>query len=93
MLFRRDGVLRNSARGLMWMTIANAGAKSAKESWIHDLTAKDVATANQNERDAAAAFPSARGKRDIAGTLMGTARAAAAAAPPLQLTGAASAAQ
>jgi hypothetical protein len=86
MLFRGDGVPRQAARGLMWLTIANVSAKSTKEAWIHDLEVKDVGAASDNERSAAAAFLAARGKREIAAALVAPVHAAA--APPLQLTGA-----
>ncbi len=54
-----------------------------------------VSAANENERNAAAAFLAARGKREIAAALSTTARATSApvAAAPLQLTGAANPAQ
>ena len=91
MLFRGDGVPRQAARGLMWLTIANASAKTPKDAWIHDLAAKDLGAANENERGAAAAFLSARGKREMAIAL--TPPSHAAAPQPLQLTGASSPAQ
>ncbi len=90
MLFRGDGVPRQAARGLMWLSIASLSAKSGKEAWIRDLQAKDIAAANENERGAAAAFLSARGKREVAAELTMPRRAPA---PPLQLTGAASPSQ
>jgi uncharacterized protein len=86
MLFRGDGVPRQSARGLMWLTIACASAKAPKEAWIHDLQAKDLAAATDNERSAAAAFLTARGKREVTSLLVAPAHAAAVA--PLQLSGA-----
>jgi hypothetical protein len=91
MLFRGDGVPRQAARGLMWLSIASVNAKSPKDAWIHDLQVKDVAAAGDSERNAAAAYLAARGKREIAAALFSPARAAAAA--PLQLTGAAAPAQ
>ncbi len=90
MLFRGDGVPRQSARGLMWLATASVNAKSAKEAWIHDLQAKDLAAASENERSAAASFLAARGKREVAAILVAPARAAAA---PLQLTGASGSAE
>ncbi len=96
MLFRGDGVPRQAARGLMLLTIANVYAKTGKEAWIHDLHAKDLGAASENDRNAAAAYLSARGKREIAAAVAVPAHAApaaAAAAPPLQLTGAAGAQQ
>ena len=91
MLFRGDGVPRQAARGLMWLAIANASIKSPKDAWIRDLQAKDLAAAGENDRNAAAAYLSARGKREIAAELTTPVRAGAAA--PLQLTGAATPAQ
>jgi TPR repeat protein len=93
MLFRGDGVPRQAARGLMWLSIGAAGANAAKDSWIRDLQSKDVVVASDNERNAAAAFLAARGKREIAAALTAPAHSSAStsasAAPPLQLTGAA----
>jgi hypothetical protein len=95
MLFRGDGVPRQAARGLMWLLIGASSAKAPKESWIHDLQAKDLGAASDHERSAAAAFLSARGKREIAAALTAPAHAASApiASAPLQLTGAAAPAQ
>ena len=94
MLFRGDGVPRQAARGLMLLAIANVNAKAAKDAWIHELHARDLAAASENERGGAAAFLSARGKREIAAALIAPAHATtAAAAPPMQLTGAAGAQQ
>jgi TPR repeat protein len=93
MLFRGDGVPRQAPRGLMWLTIASAGDKMAKDGWIRDLAAKDIGAANENERGAAAAFLSARGKREMATALLPPPPPAAArleaTPPPMQLTGAA----
>ena len=88
MLFRGDGVPRQAARGLMWLSLASLAAKSPKDGWIRDLEAKDIASASDGERAAAAAFLNARGKRDVAAGLV-----SAHATPPLQLSGAASPAQ
>jgi TPR repeat protein len=93
MLFRGDGISRQAARGLMWLTIANSSAKAPKDGWIHDLAVKDLGAANENERDAAAAFLSARGNREMASALMAPARPAPPPPQPLQLTGASAPAQ
>ena len=98
MLFHGDGVPRQAARGLMWLTIAYASAKGPKDAWIHDFAAKDVAAATDGERDAASAFLSARGRRELAAVVLGGARATASAIvgpplQPLQLTGASAPAQ
>jgi TPR repeat protein len=86
MLFRGDGVPRQAARGLMWLTIAGAAAKAPQDAWIRDMLNKDVAAAADNDRAAAAAYLTARGKREIAAALVTPAHAA-----PLQLSGAAAA--
>ena len=86
MLFRGDGVPRQAARGLMWLSMAALSAKSPKDAWIHELEVKDIANASDGERNAAAAFLSARGKREVAAALIAT---PAHAPPPLQLSGAA----
>ena len=75
MLFRGDGVPRQAARGLMWLTIANVSAKSEKDAWIHELEAKDLGAASDNERSAAAAYPRrARQARDRRGARRARAR-------------------
>lgn len=86
MLFRGDGVPRQAARGLMWLSLAGLTAKSPKDGWIRDLQSKDVASASDGERNAAAAFLAARGKREVAAALIA---APALRSPPLQLSGAA----
>jgi len=83
MLFRGDGVPRQAARGLMWLSLASLASRGPRDGWIHDLEAKDRAVANDGERAAAEAFLAARGKPPRP----------AAAAPPLQLSGATSPAQ
>lgn len=97
MLFRGDGVPRQSARGLMWLVIGASSAKTPKDAWIHDLQAKDLGAASDNDRSAAAAFLAARGKREMAAALVGPPPHAATSTPvaaaPLQLTGAAAPAQ
>ena len=99
MLFRGDGVPRQSARGLMWLVIGAANAKTPKDAWIRDLQAKDLVAASDNDRSAAAAFLAARGKREIAAALVASpppphaAASTPVAAAPLQLTGAAAPAQ
>jgi hypothetical protein len=84
MLFRGDGVPRQAARGLMWLTIAGV----AKDSWIRDLQSKDLLAASDNDRNTAAAYLAARGKRDMASALAAPTHAASAVLPPLQLSGA-----
>ncbi len=62
LLFLGEGVPRQKARGLMWLTIAKNGAQGAKDEWIRDLYAKDFAAASDDDREVATAYLSARGK-------------------------------
>jgi TPR repeat protein len=64
LLFTGDGVPRQSARGLMWLTLAKLGAKTQKDAWIYDLHNKDFASASDDDREVAKAYLSARGRRD-----------------------------
>jgi uncharacterized protein len=89
LLFRGEGVPRQGARGLMWLSIACANDKAPKDAWIHDLQAKDLAAATDNERNLAANFIAARSKREAALAPAPPPRASA----PLQLTGASAPAQ
>lgn len=62
LLFIGEGVPRQKARGLMWLTVATNGAQGAKDEWIRELHAKDFAAASDDDREVAAAYLSARGK-------------------------------
>ncbi len=62
LLFLGEGVPRQRARGLMWLTIAKNGAQGAKDEWIRELHAKDFAAASDDDREVATAYLSARGK-------------------------------
>ncbi|MGO4870979.1 MAG: tetratricopeptide repeat protein [Roseiarcus sp.] len=62
LLFLGEGVPRQRARGLMWLTIAANGAQGAKDDWIRELHAKDLAAASDDDREVAATYLSARGK-------------------------------
>ncbi len=62
LLFLGEGVPRQRARGLMWLTIAKNGAQGAKDEWIRELEAKDFAAASDDDREVATAYLSARGK-------------------------------
>ncbi|MGD0641813.1 MAG: tetratricopeptide repeat protein [Roseiarcus sp.] len=62
LLFLGEGVPRQRARGLMWLTIAANGAQGAKDDWVRELRAKDMAAASDDDREVAAAYLSARGK-------------------------------
>jgi uncharacterized protein len=60
LLFSGDGVPRQRARGLMWLTIAKSAAKSPGDDWIKDLFVKDYSAASDDDRQAAAMFISER---------------------------------
>jgi uncharacterized protein len=60
LLFTGDGVPRQRARGLMWLTIAKSATKSPQDDWIKDLFVKDYASASDDDRQAAAMFISQR---------------------------------
>ena len=62
LLFLGEGVPRQRARGLMWLTIAKNGAQGGKDEWIRELYAKDFASASDDDREVATAYLSARGK-------------------------------
>lgn len=91
MLFVGDGVPRQSARGLMYLTMAHFSPKTPKEGWIDELHAKDFAAASEDDREAANLFLNAKGKREFA-TAATAAKPVAAppAAAPMKLNGAAS---
>jgi len=61
LLFLGEGVPRQRARGLMWLTLAKDGAQGAKDDWIRELLAKDLAAASDDDREVAIAYLSARG--------------------------------
>jgi len=84
LLFVGDGVPRQCARGLMWLALAKNGARGPKDAWIHELQAKDFAAASDDDREVAAAYLSARGKRDFSAAP----RAIGPTPPPMRLSGA-----
>ncbi len=53
MLFSGDGVQRQRARGLMWLTLAKEGANGKGQGWIADIYEQDMKAANVNDRQAA----------------------------------------
>jgi TPR repeat protein len=57
-----DGVPRQRARGLMWLTIAKSAAQGPKDDWMNDLYAKDFATASDDDRQIAALYLSDHAK-------------------------------
>jgi TPR repeat protein len=60
LLFVGDGVPRQRARGLMWLTIAKGGAHIPADDWIRDLYTKDYAAADDNDRQLAVILFDAR---------------------------------
>ncbi len=66
LLFLGEGVPRQRARGLMWLTLAKTAAQGPKDEWIRDLYTKDWATAGDDDREVAAAYISAHGKDGLA---------------------------
>ena len=62
LLFLGEGVPRQRARGLMWLSIAKNGAQGQKDEWIRELQAKDYGAASEDDRTVAGAYLSARGK-------------------------------
>ena len=62
MLFIGDGVPHQRARGLMWLGFANDAALGVSDVWIRDLYQRDFASANEEERQAAADLHDARVK-------------------------------
>jgi len=62
LLFVGDGVPRQRARGLMWLTIAKSVAQGPKDEWMRELYQKDYAAANEDDRQIAAVYLGERGK-------------------------------
>ena len=62
LLFAGDGLPRQRARGLMWLTIAKNAAHGAKDQWMADLYDKDFAAAGDDDRQIAALYVSQYGK-------------------------------
>ncbi len=56
LLFVGDGVPRQRARGLMWLTIAKGAAQGSKDEWMIDLYTKDYALASDDDRQIAALY-------------------------------------
>src|SRR6202012_1823943 len=48
LLFLGEGVPRQRARGLMWLSIAKNGAQGPKDEWIRELHAKDYGAASDD---------------------------------------------
>jgi hypothetical protein len=62
LLFVGEGVPRQRARGLMWLTLAKTAAQGPKDEWVRDLYGKDWGAASDDDRQVATALLSARGK-------------------------------
>jgi TPR repeat protein len=62
LLFLGEGVPRQRARGLMWLTLAKTAAQGPKDEWVRDLYGKDWGAAGDDDRQVASALLSARGK-------------------------------
>ena len=62
LLFVGEGVPRQRARGLMWLTLARTAAQGPKDEWVRDLYGKDWGAASDDDRQVATALLSARGK-------------------------------
>ncbi|WP_020178446.1 tetratricopeptide repeat protein [Methylopila sp. M107] len=61
MLFNGIDIPKQSARGLMWLTLAN-GAAGSGDKWIRDLYAEAMTKASQDEQDKAGEYVSAWNK-------------------------------
>jgi TPR repeat protein len=51
-----DGVPRQGAQGLMWLSLAREGADPTKDAWIAKLRDQAYAAANENERQLATLY-------------------------------------
>ncbi|MBV9702245.1 MAG: sel1 repeat family protein [Methylobacteriaceae bacterium] len=56
LLFTGEGVPRQRARGLMWLTLAREAAEGPQDAWIVDLYTKDSSAASDDDRQAALVF-------------------------------------
>jgi len=56
MLFSGDGVPKQRARGLMWMTLAREGAAGKAQDWIQAQYDQAIRSANDNDRQAALVY-------------------------------------
>jgi hypothetical protein len=57
-----DGVPRQAAQGLMWLSLAREGADPNKDAWIAKLRDQAYAAANENERQLATLYLDQHGK-------------------------------
>ena len=65
MLFMGDGVPHQRARGLMWLEFAKDGAPGLSDTWIRDLYQRDLESASDSDRQAAAALHDTRAKKAL----------------------------
>jgi hypothetical protein len=63
MLFMGDGAPRQRARGLMWLEFAKDAAPNPSDTWIRDLYQRDLESAGDSDRQAAAALHETRAKQ------------------------------
>jgi TPR repeat protein len=56
LLFAGEGVPRQRARGLMWLTLAREGANGKTQDWVRSLYDQDLKTANDNDRQVALVY-------------------------------------
>lgn len=56
LLFVGDGVQRQRARGLMWLTLAREGASGKSKKWINNLYDQDMKAASDNDRQVALVY-------------------------------------
>src|SRR5579872_1003328 len=102
LLFVGDGLPRQRARGLMWLTIAKNAARGAKDQWMIDLYNKDFAAAGDEDKQMAALYvgryakgreapppPPAEARLPASGDRLPTTPAMALAPPPPRVTPAA----
>jgi exopolysaccharide production negative regulator len=62
LLFVGDGVPRQRAHGLMWLTIAKNAAHGAKDQWMIDLFNKDFGGAADDDKQMASVYVTEYGK-------------------------------
>ena len=64
----QDGIARQRAKGLMWLTLAREGALDPqKDAWVVKLCSDAMTAASDDDRQAAAAYVAGRGKKAAAG--------------------------
>ena len=56
MLFNGIDIPKQSARGLMWLTLARQAATTAKDQWISDLYEKGTEGTSESERQRVLAY-------------------------------------